>query len=140
MCTTSEHNLHFYIMFKTSNYENDEIKQVNNVQRSCNCLLNNYEERKRITRTWCLWMHHSTCSLSRCHRYFTFLKILFSILSSRRFSSFSFARFSSLLSHDVLMIVYLRANFSKDFCESVYESTTIRKSWVHELSIFIILC
>ncbi len=32
MCTTFEHNLHFYIMFQTSNYENDEIKQINNVQ------------------------------------------------------------------------------------------------------------
>jgi hypothetical protein len=140
MCTTSEHNLHFYIMFRTSNYENDEIKQVNSVRRSCNCLLNNYEERKRIIRTWCLRVYHSTCFLFRCHRYFTFLKILFSILFLRRFSSFSFARFSSLLSYDVLMIVYLRANFSRDLCESVYESATIRKFWDHELSISIILC
>jgi ascorbate-specific PTS system EIIC-type component UlaA len=28
MCTTSEQDLHFYAMFKTSNRENDEIKQV----------------------------------------------------------------------------------------------------------------
>ncbi len=35
-------------MFRTSNSENDEIKQVNNVQRSCNSSLNNYKERKKI--------------------------------------------------------------------------------------------
>jgi hypothetical protein len=29
MCTTFEQNLHFYVMFKISNRENDEIKQVN---------------------------------------------------------------------------------------------------------------
>ncbi len=29
MCTTFEQNLYFYVMFKTSNHENDEIKQVN---------------------------------------------------------------------------------------------------------------
>jgi hypothetical protein len=29
MCTTSEQDLHFYVMFRTNNRENDEIKQVN---------------------------------------------------------------------------------------------------------------
>jgi hypothetical protein len=29
MCTTSEQDLHLYVMFKTSNRENDEIKQIN---------------------------------------------------------------------------------------------------------------
>jgi hypothetical protein len=28
MCTTSEQDLHFYAVFKTSNRENDEIKQI----------------------------------------------------------------------------------------------------------------
>jgi hypothetical protein len=36
MCTTFEQNLHFYVMFKTSNCENDEIEQIN--------ILTTYEE------------------------------------------------------------------------------------------------
>jgi hypothetical protein len=47
MCITFEHNLYFYIMFKTSNSEKNEIKQINNVRRFCNCLFNNYEKRKK---------------------------------------------------------------------------------------------
>ncbi len=51
MCTIFKHNLHFYIMFKISNYEHDKIKQINNVQRFCNYLFNNYEKRKKIIYT-----------------------------------------------------------------------------------------
>jgi hypothetical protein len=29
MCTTFEQDLHFYVIFKTSNRESDEIKQIN---------------------------------------------------------------------------------------------------------------
>jgi hypothetical protein len=33
MCTTFEQDLHFYAVFKTSNRENDEIKQIMNATK-----------------------------------------------------------------------------------------------------------
>jgi hypothetical protein len=58
------------------------------------------------------------------------LKISLSIFS---------VRFSFVFSYDVFVfVVSWQKNFSKDFCANVYESTTTRKSWVYEMSIFII--
>jgi hypothetical protein len=58
------------------------------------------------------------------------LKISLSIFSTR---------FLFVLLYDVfVLVVSWQKNLSKDFCANVYESATIRKFWIHEMSIFII--
>jgi hypothetical protein len=77
-----------------------------------------------------LFFFYAIRCFSWCHHHFSILKIFLSISS---------ARFSSVFSYDVFVLVFSwQKNFSKDFCANVYESTTIRKSWVHEMLIFII--